>query len=141
MGVSRVFPLTFEHGLNIWETIVEADRPHGLLVAPPCHPNAVESGITSCCYGSTNDSNALELWRRNTADFGTRSFVGREALLKIAEGGGPERKVIGLSGPSRPLPAMAYQWQITDDDSEHLRVVQNTVYSPALERAIAIAGR
>ena len=135
----EVFPLTSEHGLDLWERIVDAGRPHGLLIAPPSHPNAVESGITTCCYGSTRDLNALELWRRNTVDFGKKSFVGREALLRIAEDGGPKRKVVGLCGPSRPLPVMEYQWQITGEDSEHLGVAQNAVYSPTLERAIALA--
>ena len=135
----EVFPLTSNNGLDLWNTIVEAGRPHGLLIAPPSHPNAVESGITTCCYGTSNGLNALELWRENTVDFGKKLFVGRAALLKIAAEGGPKRKVIGLSGPSRALPAMEYQWQITGEDEKNLGVAQNAVYSPTLQRAIALA--
>ena len=52
----EVFPMTSENGLGLWDAIAEAGEPHGLMVAPPSYANAVESGITTCCYGSSNTS-------------------------------------------------------------------------------------
>lgn len=72
----EVFPLTSTNDLDRWDPIVDVGRPHGLPLAPFSSTHVVESGITTCCYGTSDDLNALERWRKNKVVFGKKWFAG-----------------------------------------------------------------
>ena len=66
----------------------------------------------------------------------THDFVGREALEKIKAEGGPKRKLVGLTTPSKRVPRDGYA--IYDGDEE-IGVVCSGASSPTVGTNIATA--
>src|ERR671925_2148406 len=89
-----------KHGVELWDAVLEAGKPHGLEVIGPCHIRRIEGGILA--LGPTcdmwYDTNPYEVgmgydWM---VDLEAGSdFIGKEALHKIKEEG-PKRKLIGV---------------------------------------------
>jgi glycine cleavage system aminomethyltransferase T len=75
--------------------------------------------------------------RPRAVDLDKGAFIGREALREIARQG-PARATVGLLGPAERLPRAQEVWRVTLDGHEVGQLRWST-FSPALQRAIAIA--
>jgi glycine cleavage system aminomethyltransferase T len=134
----EVYPLGDARAVEIWDAIVEAGAPHGLLVTGPNVVRAVEQGITDTQYRANSGMNPLEAGMGGMLDLDAGEFVGRDALLRVrAEG--PRRTTIGLVADGDPVPWLEDFWPVLGEDGSQVGVARWAVWSYALERSIAIA--
>lgn len=132
----EVFPLGSAGALGIWDAIVAAGEPSGLLITGPNVPHALECGITDCQYYTNFAVNALEFSRR-LVDLEKSDYVGRDALRRI-DAEGVKRQTIGLLGGPDRLPRLQWAWDVTRD-GERVGQLRWCSFSPQLERVIAVA--
>jgi glycine cleavage system aminomethyltransferase T len=133
----EIFPHGSERGLELWDAVVDAGRPHDMLVTGPNISKAVEAGITDTSYATNQSLNPLELWQDYLVDLDDGPFIGRDALINIREAG-IKRKQVGLLGPTKRIPRQEDFWELYDGD----RVVGSTrwvTFSYGLGRTISIA--
>src|SRR3954451_4741510 len=86
------------HADRLWETVLEAGRPHGLGVIGPCHIRRIEGGILAYGADMWLDTNPYEVgmgydWMVDLEQ--KDDFIGRRALARIKRGG-PRRKLAGV---------------------------------------------
>jgi glycine cleavage system aminomethyltransferase T len=134
----EIYPLGSERALEIWDAIVEAGEPHGLLVTGPNIVRAVEQGITDTQYRMNSGMNPIEAGLGEMIDLDGADFVGREALRAVRDAG-PARRTIGLIVEGDPVPRLDDFWPLLDGSGEQVGVARWAVWSYALDSSIAIA--
>jgi len=134
----EVYPVGSDRAVEIWDAIVAAGEPHGLLVTGPNVIRAVEQGITDTQYRVNSGMNPIEAGLEAMLDLDRPAFVGREALLRVREEG-PARRTIGLVADGAPVPWLEDFWPLTLEGGQAAGVVRWAVWSYALEQNIAIA--
>jgi len=134
----EIYPLGDERAVEIWDAIVEAGEPHGLLVTGPNVVRAVEQGITDTQYRVNSGMNPLEAGLETMLDLDRPAFVGREALRRVRTEGAA-RRTVGLVADGEPLPWLEGFWPLLLEDGRRAGTVRWAVWSWALERNIAIA--
>jgi aminomethyltransferase len=132
----EVYPLGSERALEIWDAIVAAGEPHGLLVTGPVVARAVECGIRDTTWATGMGANALEVDQR-LVELDAGPFVGREALRALRADGGAPRTTVGLVGDGAPLPRLEGPWPVFHEGVE-VGATRWAVRSPRLARNLAI---
>jgi glycine cleavage system aminomethyltransferase T/ketosteroid isomerase-like protein len=132
----EILPLSSEHAMALWNALIEAGRPYGLMVTGPNVFRAVEKGVTDTAYYSNSGMNPYEAGHARLVDLGKGEFVGREALRKVAAEGA-KRKTIGLFIDGE-LPNLEWYWPLTDKNGNPGEV-RWAVHSFELDRNIGIA--
>ena len=132
----EIFPLSSDRAMDLWEALIAAGRPHGLMVTGPNVFRAVEKGVTDTAYYSNSRMNPYEAGHARLVDLGKGDFIGRSALGKIAAEGS-RRKTIGLLVEG-DLPLLEWYWPLTDD-SGRSGEVRWAVHSFECGQNIAIA--
>ncbi|MGH6720381.1 MAG: glycine cleavage T C-terminal barrel domain-containing protein, partial [Alphaproteobacteria bacterium] len=132
----EIFPLASHDAMALWDVLVDAGRPHGLLVTGPVVHRAVERAVTDTAYATNCDMNPFEAGGERLVDLDAADFIGREALLRV-RAAGPKRKTVGLFIDGK-LPRMEWHWPLVDRRGRP-GVVRWAVHSFALERSIGIA--
>lgn len=136
------------HATKLWDTVLEAGKPHGLAVIGPCQIRRVEAGILS--YGSDialdnnrlNDYTFLNPYEAGlewTVDLDQEGdFIGKEALRRIAEEG-VSREVVGIELDGDPVIGYIedYLWVVENDTP--VGQVSSVFWSPRLRRNIGYA--
>ena len=133
----EIFPEGSERALELWDAVVEAGRPHDMLVTGPNISKAVEAGITDTSLATNQSLNPLELWQDYLVDLDDGPFIGRDALIEIRDSG-VKRKQVGLLGPPGRIPRQEDFWAVRDGD----RMIGSTrwvTFSYGLQRTISIA--
>jgi aminomethyltransferase len=133
----EIYPLGSDRAPAVWDAIVEAGQPHGLLVTGPNIVRAVEQGISDTQYATNSAMNPIEAGMGTLLDLDRPDFVGREALRAVREQG-PARRTVGLVCDGEPFPAMERHWPITDAAGAPVGVARWAVYSFALEHNIVV---
>ncbi|HXD68290.1 MAG TPA: glycine cleavage T C-terminal barrel domain-containing protein [Gaiellales bacterium] len=134
----EVYPLGSDRAPEVWDAIVAAGEPHGLLITGPIIVRAVEQGISDTQYATNSDMNPIEAGMGSMLDLDRPDFVGRDALRAVRDDG-PARRTVGLVCDGDPFPVMEQHWTITAGDGEPVGVARWAVYSYALERNIVVA--
>jgi glycine cleavage system aminomethyltransferase T len=132
----EIYPPSSESALTVWDAVLAAGGPHGLLVTAPNHVRAIEAGIMAIDYATGRGLNPLELWRGNAVDFEKDAFIGRDALLAIRDEG-PKRRVVGLTSAGAPLPPLEAPWDVTAD-AHRAGFVRGAGVNPITGRNVAI---
>jgi glycine cleavage system aminomethyltransferase T len=132
----EIFPLGSERALAIWDALVAAGVPHGMLITGPNIAKALESGITDTSYATNQHLNPMELWQDYLVDLDKGPFIGREALAEVARTG-VQRRTVGLLGPRERVPRLEAPWPIAVDGTA-AGSTRWVTFSYALERTIAI---
>ena len=100
----EVYPVNSGQAPDVWDAIIAAGNPLGMLVSGLSWSKALESGLMVFSMGTRDERiNPLEHWRTNLVDLDKGPFIGRAALEKIIACGGPSRKITGLAGGAEPL--------------------------------------
>jgi glycine cleavage system aminomethyltransferase T len=86
------------NGGKLWQTVLEAGRPHDLRVIGPCHIRRIEAGILAYGADMWLDNNPFEVdmgysWMVDLDQ--EADFVGRDALRRIKEQG-VTQKLVGV---------------------------------------------
>ena len=109
--------LSARHGraLELWDAIVAAGEPHGLLVTGPMIGRAVEQGITDMQYRLNSGMNPIEAGLRRPARPRRRRLRGPRRAPAGARGG-PRRAHRGTgAGRSRRCRVMEEFWPVDVD--------------------------
>jgi glycine cleavage system aminomethyltransferase T len=86
------------HGVKLWDALLEAGEPHGLVPIGPSHIRRIEGGILAHGCDMTIDENPYEVgygykWMVELEQ--DQDFIGREALRRIHDEG-VTRKLVGV---------------------------------------------
>ncbi|MGQ0547271.1 MAG: glycine cleavage T C-terminal barrel domain-containing protein [Betaproteobacteria bacterium] len=121
-------------GIELWDRVMSAGRPFGLVPTGPCDIRRVEAGILNYGIDMTLDTSPYEVGLERLVDLDKRAeFIGREALRKIKEG--PLKKKLAgieISGARMEM-NMA---RLPVKSGGH---VTSVVYSPRLKKNIGYA--
>ena len=135
------------HGERLWNTVLEAGRPHDLRVIGPCHIKRIEAGILALGPGCDMwfDTNPYEVemgyeWMVDLEQ--EADFVGKEALRRIKREG-VRRKLVGVEIGGEGLGSYN-DGSMVDvlpvfSNGERVGKVTSACYSPRLEKNIGFA--
>ncbi|MEC7615179.1 MAG: glycine cleavage T C-terminal barrel domain-containing protein, partial [Pseudomonadota bacterium] len=119
-------------GGALWDLVWEAGR--GLEIRPGC-PNLIErieGGLMSYGNEFTRANNPLECgFKRYCHLEDGIDYIGREALLKIAEDG-PDRHIMGVKFGGEPLSGVAVPLAVMAADGTQVGQVTSGIWSPRL---------
>ena len=135
----EVFLRDSQYGADLWDRILEAGRPHGIVVTGPSDIRRVEAGILG--YGCDIDinTNPFEVGMERLLDLDSeRDFIGKQALLKIRETG-TTRRLVGVELLGEPLEQGGFTqpWPVVKD--EKIGEIYVALHSPRLEKNIGYA--
>ena len=126
-------------GDELWETIMAAGQYHGLQPGHTSTIRRIEAGMLSYHADMNAQTNPFELGLDRLVNLDIDAdFIGKEALKRIKETG-VTRQQIGLVLETTPLPGPnTVFWPILKD-AARIGYVTSAVYSPRLEKNIALA--
>jgi glycine cleavage system aminomethyltransferase T len=134
------------NGMRLWDTVLEAGRPHGLEVIGPCHIRRIEAGILAYGADMWLDTNPFEVdmgysWMVDLDQ--EADFVGKDALRRI-KAEGARRKLVGveIAGPSLGTYVdneMVDFFPVLLGDRGLVGQVTSACWSPRLEKNIGYA--
>lgn len=126
-------------GDELWERIMAAGQPLGLEPGHTSSIRRIEGGMLSYHADADINTNPFELGlgRLVNLDTGT-DFIGKPALQRIRDQG-VTRTQVGLVIDGNPLGGPNTSFWPIDHDGETVGKVTSAVYSPRLEKNIALA--
>jgi aminomethyltransferase len=134
----ELYPTTAERAAALWDAVLCAGEPHGILVSGPNLTRACEHGITDTHYFVNSGMTPFEAGAGWFVNLDAGPFVGREALLEAAASP-PARRTIGIvADEGVTLPRLESFWPVRRGGSQ-VGEVRWAVRSIALDRHIAIA--
>jgi glycine cleavage system aminomethyltransferase T len=134
----EIYPLGSAGAPAVWDALVAAGEPHGLLVTGPNIVRAVEQGISDTQYATNGGMNPLEMGLGPILDLDRPDFVGAEALRAVRDRG-PARRIVGLVCEGPPFRVMERHWPVTTASGEPAGVARWAVHSFALRQNIVVA--
>jgi aminomethyltransferase len=132
----EIFPLSSDRAMHLWNTLIKAGEPYGLMVTGPNVFRAVEKGVTDTAYHTNSGMNPYEAGHGRLVNLDKGDFIGREALSKV-EKEGAKRKTVGLLIDG-DMPHLEWYWQLTDPRGNPGEV-RWAVHSFELKQNIGIA--
>jgi len=136
---------TGERGLELFPPSEQAaalfERLLALEGVKPCGLGArdtlrLEAGNRLYGQDMDADTNPFEAGLGWVVDFEKYDFVGRDALLRIQEGGGPPRRLVGFETLERAVPRHGAAVYV---DGQAAGLVTSGSFAPSLERNIGFA--
>jgi aminomethyltransferase len=126
-------------GDELWERIMAAGKPFGLCAGHTSTIRRIEGGMLSYRADMDLDTNPFELGLDRLVDLDMEAdFIGKAALQRI-RAAGIRRQQVGLEIDGPPIEGTNTQfWPVYAGDEE-VGVITSAVYSPRLERNIALA--
>jgi glycine cleavage system aminomethyltransferase T len=132
-------------GLELWDALIEAGEPYGLVPIGPCHIRRIEGGILAHGCDMTIEDNPYEVgygykWMVEFEQ--EQDFIGRDALRAVHERG-VKRRLVGVEIGGSKLGAyidgsMPDFFPVRVGDRAIGRVT-SACYSPRLDRNIGYA--
>ena len=135
----EIFLRDGSRGAALWHRLMAAGEPLGLRAGHTSAIRRIEAGMLSYRADMDMDSNPYELGLGRVVDLDMEAdFIGKAALRRI-EAEGVRRKLVGLelSGPALEAPNTRF-WPLYANGEQAGRVT-SAVYSPRLDRNIALA--
>jgi aminomethyltransferase len=126
-------------GDELWERIIAAGQPFGLRAGHTSTIRRIEGGMLSYHADMDINTNPFELGLDRLVDLEMEAaFIGKAALKRI-KAAGIRRKQVGLQIAGPPIEGTNTRfWPLLARD-EQVGVITSAVYSPQLERNIALA--
>jgi len=126
-------------GDELWEKIMAAGVPFGLQPGHTSTIRRVEGGMLSYHADADAQTNPFELGLDRLMNLDMEAdFIGKAALRRIREEG-VSRKQVGLILDAEPLQGPNTTFWAASKDGEVVGKITSAVYSPRLERNIALA--
>ncbi|MDA7763771.1 glycine cleavage system protein T [Pelagibacterales bacterium] len=126
-------------GDKLWEMIMAAGKDLGLKPGHTSSIRRIEGGMLSYHADADINTNPYELGLDRLVNLDTEiNFIGKQALKKIKEEG-IKRKQVGLEIKNTPLQAPNTTFWTIFYDGKKVGKVTSAVYSPRLEKNIALA--
>ncbi len=135
----EIYLMDKTRGNDLWEMIVEAGKPHGLVVSSPNRIRRIEAGILDYRSDVLVTNNPFEVGMERLVKLDKAGgFIGQAALKKIAAQG-VTQKIVGIFIDGEPLETHnENRWPIIKD-GEPAGELTAFVYSPRLQKNIGYA--
>ena len=126
-------------GSALWEFLMRIGKPHGLKPGHTSSIRRIEGAMLSYHADMDLSTNPLELGMDRLIELdGNFDFIGKQALLKVRERG-ITRRLVGLEISGSPLAGSnTRRWPVLQGDNQ-VGYVTSAIFSPRLERNIAMA--
>ena len=126
-------------GDELWERIMAAGKRFGLHAGHTSTIRRIEAGMLSYHADMDIETNPYELGLDRLVDLDMEAvFIGKAALKRIKDAG-IRRKQVGLEIAGLPIDGTNTRFWPACSNEEEVGVVTSAVYSPRLERNIALA--
>ena len=135
-------------GMKLWDTVLEAGKPHNLAVIGPSQIRRVEAGILSYgsdialdnnLYSDYHFLNPYEVGLEYTVALDQEAdFIGKEALKRIADEG-VSRKVVGIELVGDPLVGYIEDYLQVVENGSQVGQISSVFWSPRLKTNIGYA--
>ncbi|MGI8772611.1 MAG: glycine cleavage system aminomethyltransferase GcvT [Acidobacteriaceae bacterium] len=124
---------------RVWNEVMEAGREFGILPCGLGSRNTLRLESAMALYGhEISDSiNVFEAGLDRYAKLDKGDFVGREALEKVKNEGGPKRKLVGLEMIERGIARDGYT--VSSAEGKPIGTVASGSPAPFLKKNIALA--
>ena len=134
----EIYLLDPARGVELWNRLMEAGRPHGLVPTGPSDIRRVEAGILNYGVDMTLDNNPYELGLERLVDLDkSADFIGREALRRLRDEG-PKRRLVGVEIEGERLEFNMTRYPVRAA-GQALGHVTSALYSPRLAKNIGYA--
>jgi glycine cleavage system aminomethyltransferase T len=134
----EVYLLDPDRGVDLWDRIMEAGRPHQIRPTGPSDIRRIEGGIFNYRADMDWTNNPFELGLDRLVDLDVElPFMGKEALRRIREEG-VTRKIVGVEIAGPRLEMNQTKWPVRSDGRD-VGTVTSAIYSPRLEKNIGFA--
>jgi len=132
----EIYLMDKTRGGDLWEMIIEAGKPHGLVVSSPNRMRRIEAGILDYRSDILITNNPYEMGMDRLVKLEKEGgFIGQEALRQIARDG-VTQKLVGIFIDGDPLETHnENRWPVTLDGRQ-VGELTAFVHSPRLERNI-----
>lgn len=125
-------------GGALWDRVMEAGRPFGIVPTGPSDIRRIEAGILNYGIDITLSENPYEVGLGRLVNLDkSEPFIGREALSRI-EKQGVTRRLVGVELAGDRLDLNMTRWPVLQG-GESVGAVTSAVYSPRLRRNIGYA--
>ena len=136
----EIFLRDSRYGDVLWERIMAAGRPQGIVVTGPSDIQRFEAGILGYGCDISLDVNPYEVgldWMLEPEK--AEDFIGKAALMRIKREG-VKRNLVAIRLECDPLPQGAFQdrWPV-NIGGDRIGEVTGAVYSPRLDKNIGYA--
>jgi aminomethyltransferase len=126
-------------GDELWEKIMAAGKPFGLKPGHTSSIRRIEGGMLSYHADADINTNPFELGLDRLVNIDIEAdFIGKAALRRIKEEG-VRRRQVGLVIDRPPLPAPNTTFWTVTKNGAAIGKVTSAIYSPRLEKNIALA--
>ena len=128
-----------KYGDALWERVMQAGRPYGIVPAAPSAIRSVEGGILSYVSDITRDDNPYVLGFDRLVDLDQPDdFIGKDALKKIKVDGAT-RRLVGVDIGGEPFAVSNGEFWPVTRNGRKVGHVTRCLFSPRLERNIGFA--
>ena len=126
-------------GDELWERIMAAGKPHGLVPGHTSSIRRIEAGMLSYHSDMDIDTNPFELGLGRLVDLDMKAdYIGKAALSRIAREG-VSRLQVGLEIDGDPFAGPNNEFWPISVFGQRIGQVTSAIYSPRLEANIALA--
>lgn len=125
-------------GIELWDRVMEAGKPHGIAPTGPSDIRRIEAGILNYGADMTIAENPFEVglgWQVKLDQ--DADFIGKEALARIKKEG-VRRKLVGVEIAGERLEMNMTRWPVRSN-GDVIGAITSAVYSPRLEKNIGYA--
>ncbi len=135
----ELFLLDHTRGDELWEKVMTAGEPLGLKPGHTSTIRRIEGALLSYRADADANTNPYELNMGRLVDLDMDAdFIGKAALRRIHDEG-PARKQVGLVIDCPPLDGANEDYWDVMEDGDTIGIVTSAVYSPRLDKNIALA--
>jgi len=125
-------------GLDLWDRVMEAGKPYGIVATGPSDIRRIEAGILNYGIDMTLGTNPYEVGLGWLVDLDQDAdFIGKQALATIKRDG-VSRKLVGVEIAGAPLDLNMTRWPVSQNGTGG-GWVTSAVFSPRLGKNIGYA--
>ena len=126
-------------GLKLWDAVMEAGKPHNIMVTGPSLIRRLEFGIRNYGQDMRLEHNPYEIGFGWSVDLDQEAdFIGKEALKRI-KAEGISRKLVGVEIDGDRIQGWNEDYWPVQSNGKSIGQVTTGAYSPRLEKNIGYA--
>ena len=127
------------YGEALWEKIMAAGKPYGIVPAAPNTIRSIEGGLLSYVSDIALTDNPFVIGMDRFVNLDQDDdFIGKAALTRI-KADGVRRRLVGIELDGAPLPGSNEEFWAVSHEGQRVGHVTRCVYSPRLEKNIGWA--
>ena len=134
----ELYLLDPQKGVALWDRVMEAGKPYGIVPTGPSDIRRIEAGILNYGVDMTAANNPYEIGLERLVDLDkAEPFIGREALERI-KAEGVKRKLVGVEIEGARLEFNMTRWPVRAGNAQ-VGQITSAIYSPRFKQNIGYA--